>query len=186
VSYLNPEYTKYGSNTGKLIILTIFKDGYDGDAKIWDQKNKPLYPSISGDKGGRQIEALYGIVIHYHIMLIAPNRKIVEKRIDPYDTIGRILQKWIGTNDIKPAFLTKTDEPVVRISDGKIKLALPADENCRLTLFSSKGQAITKNKSYNAVNNEIFIQPQNGLSKGLYFIQIQYDNKDKIYKLVIR
>ena len=92
VPILNQAYTDYGCNMGEIIFLSI--DAGDTDAQVLQYENDygGLLPSISGiNGGGNSVNSIYGISTYPTIVLVAPNRTILEQDIYPVTTISSTL-----------------------------------------------------------------------------------------------
>ena len=92
VPILNQAYTDYGCNMGEIIFLSI--DAGDTDAQVLQYENDygGLLPSVSGvNGGGNSVNSTYGISTYPTIVLIAPNRTILEQDIYPVTTISSTL-----------------------------------------------------------------------------------------------
>ena len=92
VPILNQAYTDYGCNMGEIIFLSI--DAGDTDAQVLQYENDygGLLPSVSGvNGGGNSVNSTYGISTYPTIVLIAPNRTILEQDIYPVTTISSAL-----------------------------------------------------------------------------------------------
>ena len=92
VPILNQAYTDYGCNMGEIIFLSI--DAGDTDAQVLQYENDygGLLPSVSGvNGGGNSVNSTYGISTYPTIVLIAPNRTILEQDIYPVTSISSTL-----------------------------------------------------------------------------------------------
>ena len=92
VPILNQAYADYGCNRGEVVFLSI--DAGDTDAQVLQYENDygGLLPSISGiNGGGDAVNSIYGISTYPTIVLIAPNRTILEQDIYPVTTISSTL-----------------------------------------------------------------------------------------------
>ena len=92
VPILNQAYTDYGCNTGEVVFLSM--DAGDTDAEVLQYENSygGLLPSISGiNGGGDAVNSIYGISAYPTVVLIAPNRMIVEQDIYPVTLISSAL-----------------------------------------------------------------------------------------------
>ena len=92
VPILNQAYTDYGCNTAEVVFLSM--DAGDTDAEVLQYENSygGLLPSISGlNGGGDAVNSIYGISAYPTVVLIAPNRMIVEQDIYPVTLISSAL-----------------------------------------------------------------------------------------------
>jgi len=92
VPTLNQAYTDYGCNTGQVVFISI--DYGDSDAEVLQYENSygGLLPSVSGnDGGGNAVVSSYGIGAYPTVVLIAPDRTILEQDIYPVSNITTAL-----------------------------------------------------------------------------------------------
>ena len=92
VPTMNQAYTDYGCNTGEIFFLSI--DNGDTDAQVLQYENQfgGLFPSVSGiDGGGNLVVSNYGIGAYPTVILIAPDRSILEQDIFPISNITTAL-----------------------------------------------------------------------------------------------
>jgi thiol-disulfide isomerase/thioredoxin len=92
VPTLNQAYTDYGCNTGEIIFISI--DNGESDAAVLQYENDygGLLPSVSGnDGGGNAVISAYGISAYPTVVLIAPDRTILEQDIFPVSNITTAL-----------------------------------------------------------------------------------------------
>ena len=92
VPTLNQAYTDYGCNTGDIIFLSI--DNGDSDAEVtqYETDYGGFLPSASGnDGGGNAVNSAYGIGAYPTVVLIAPDRTILEQDIYPVSDITTAL-----------------------------------------------------------------------------------------------
>ena len=92
VPTMNQAYTDYGCNTGEIFFLSI--DNGDTDAQVLQYENQfgGLFPSVSGiDGGGNLVVSNYGIGAYPTVILIAPDRSILEQDIFPVSNITTAL-----------------------------------------------------------------------------------------------
>ena len=84
VPTINDAFTAFGCNTGEVIFLSI--DNGDTDAEViqYEADYGCLPPAISGDEGGGDsINSAYGIGAYPTVVLIAPDRTILEQDVWP-------------------------------------------------------------------------------------------------------
>ena len=92
VPTINQAYTDYGCNTSDLVFISI--DDGDSDAEVMQYENDygGLLPSVSGnDGGGNTVTTNYGISAWPTVVLIAPNRDILEQDIFPVSNLTTAL-----------------------------------------------------------------------------------------------
>ena len=92
VPTMNQAYTDYGCNTGEVFFISI--DNGDSDATVlqYETDYGGLFPSVSGiDGGGNLVVSNYGIGAYPTVILIAPDRSILEQDIFPVSNITTAL-----------------------------------------------------------------------------------------------
>lgn len=92
--YIESLYNTYGKNQAGLIVLSVYITG-ETDAQVMQQVNnyKIPYPSISSTGGGKTISSAYNPGYTPQLILIAPDKKIVEKDLN-YKQLIPSLQKY--------------------------------------------------------------------------------------------
>ena len=112
VPLLKKQYTKYGSNEGKLFIIELWRDGTNADVKKYVSDHSIPFPVISsGGNGGKptQIANSYQGWGTPSLVLIAPNHKVIKQNM--YHTeVPNILKKHIPS-------LVKIDNNVLSFHD---------------------------------------------------------------------
>jgi len=92
VPTLNSAYEDYGCNTGEVFFISI--DDGDNNAEVLQYENQfgGLFPSVSGTEGGgNAVNSDYGISAFPTVILIAPDRSILEQDIFPVSNITTTL-----------------------------------------------------------------------------------------------
>jgi thiol-disulfide isomerase/thioredoxin len=92
VPTMNTAFSNYGCNSGDLIFIAI--DNGDSDAEVMQYENDygGLLPTASGnDGGGNAVNSAYGISAYPTVILIAPDRTILEQDIFPVSDITTAL-----------------------------------------------------------------------------------------------
>jgi thiol-disulfide isomerase/thioredoxin len=92
VPIINQAYTDYGCNMGEIVFLSI--DAGDTDAQVLQYENSygGLLPSVSGiNGGGDAVNSIYGIGAYPTVVLIAPDRTVIEQDIYPVTLIPNAL-----------------------------------------------------------------------------------------------
>jgi hypothetical protein len=104
---LNKAFDQYGKNKAGLKVIAAFKTGSNAECEKWDNADPSLavsaaekvkYSSISGQSGGTAINTNYSPSAYPTIILIAPDRKIVEKDIFPTNKLPATLAKYTINN----------------------------------------------------------------------------------------
>ena len=92
VPIINQVYTDYGCNMGEIVFLSI--DAGDTDAQVLQYENDygGLLPSVSGvNGGGDAVNSAYGIGAYPTVVLIAPDRTVLEQDIYPVTLMSSTL-----------------------------------------------------------------------------------------------
>jgi thiol-disulfide isomerase/thioredoxin len=92
VPTLNQAYTDYGCNLGEVIFIALDQGDTDSEVIQYENDFGGLIPSVSGNNGGgNAVIANYGISAYPTVVLIAPNRTILEQDIYPVNDITTAL-----------------------------------------------------------------------------------------------
>jgi len=92
VPILNQAYSDYGCNTSQVFFIAI--DNGDSDAEVLQYEDDfgGLFPAVSGnDGGGNEVVSSYGISAYPTVVLIHPDRTILEQDIFPVSNITTAL-----------------------------------------------------------------------------------------------
>lgn len=186
VGDINDAYTQYGSNENGLIVLAAFSSGTDASVIDYDNQWGAIYPTISGNAGGSSINNTYKIGATPSIILIAPDRQIVEQDIWPISTLDPTLEKYdFGTTSTINNLIKNTNHNFsCNISGNRtLKLINSQTENYKIKLFSPSGKLI-KNIFDNNLSSGIheFTPITEKESKGFYIISISNENQKQNIK----
>jgi len=174
VPTMNTAFTNYGCNSGEVIFIAI--DDGDSDAEVLQYENNygGLLPSVSGiDGGGNAVNSAYGISAYPTVILIAPDRTILEQDIFPVSNITTALPN-AGLN-MAPCGAAPSWDCIggVCIDPGTGAGMYPNEAACLSVCGVSAIEEHTKNKEYNKFTDVLgrewncsFIN----LPKGLYII----------------
>ena len=92
VPTLNQAYNDYGCNTGDVIFIAVDNGDNDQEVSQYEIDHNSQVPSVSGiDGGGNAVVSMYGISAYPTVILIAPNRSILEQDIFPVSNITSAL-----------------------------------------------------------------------------------------------
>ncbi len=84
VPIINDAFTMFGCNTGEVIFLSIDNGDTDAEVLQYELDYGALLPAASGnDGGGDAVNNAYGISAYPTVILIAPDRTILEQDIWP-------------------------------------------------------------------------------------------------------
>lgn len=76
-------YSRYGCNEKDVFFIAVSPSDNNTAVQSWDTQYGITYPSIGTDGGGTSICNSYGITAYPTVILIAPNKTIVEQDIWP-------------------------------------------------------------------------------------------------------
>jgi PKD repeat protein len=94
---INQTYIDFGCNTGNVIVIGINTGNTPAQVALYETTYGATYPSIAGTDGGTIITDNYQVGAFPTIILIAPNRDIVEQDIWPVDPLTSVVQGYGGT-----------------------------------------------------------------------------------------
>lgn len=199
VSPLNDAYTKYSKDSkdnGGLVILAISAYFNDTDSTVIEYKNKHniTYPIVSGDtlggNGGLVSMMFKTINALPTIILIAPDKKIVEKNIWPATTITPTIEKYNYATPIlnkDEKFLNYLNDYMSILIVNKNKLAVTIMEPglYKISTFTANGRRIESISKQFFSSGQKYIDLESGFNKNsLYFIEVEYHKGNVIKKLI--
>ncbi len=170
--------------------MTAFVSGTDADCKEWDDAHNVEYPSIGGNAGGSQISNDFGVTGWPTVILIAPDKKIVEKDIYPTSAIEKILQNYdIGNTKIAQSVFSIPNTPhlsLKAVTAQHLTLSIPRTGNYELVLFSADGKMLnTVSTGLLPQGEHIIYWDKNNFSHGVYFIRASSGNLKATKKIVL-
>ncbi|MGY8988302.1 MAG: TlpA family protein disulfide reductase [Flavobacteriales bacterium] len=156
VPTMNTAFTNYGCNSGEVIFIAI--DHGDSDAEVLQYENDygGLLPSVSGiDGGGNAVNSSYGISAYPTVILIAPDRTILEQDIYPVSNITTALPNagltiavcdtGVGTTSISELTLEKENIDM-RIFDVLGRERISSFANLPKGIYIINGRKVLKTK----------------------------------------
>ena len=156
VPTMNTAFTNYGCNSGEVIFIAI--DHGDSDAEVLQYENDygGLLPSVSGiDGGGNAVNSSYGISAYPTVILIAPDRTILEQDIYPVINITTALPNagltiavcdtGVGTTSISELTLEKENIDM-RIFDVLGRERISSFANLPKGIYIINGRKVLKTK----------------------------------------
>lgn len=187
VPNINTEYEKYGSNTKGLIVLAAHKSGTDANIQTFDNTNKVKYPSISGNSGGTTIFSTYQVNTTPTLILIAPDKKIVEKDIWPIANLPTILAKYNFTpitNNLNEKVVNEI--AVKNVNAQKIGFSIPIDGNYKISLYTVEGKKVMDLvDGFVAKGEHAVSMNTHELSSGIYLVKMRFGDVNKSQKIMI-
>ncbi len=174
-------YEYFGCNTGDIIFLGIDYDDTDAEVIVFENNYGATYPSASGIEGGsNSVVSSYQIGAFPTVILIAPNKNIVEQDIWPIAD-GNYLVSVIEpygpaehTCDTAANINSAKNECSIKISPNPVKDAIyiKSDSHFKLIMYNLLGNIL---KELEICKGQSIINISD-LSKGIYFLQIKDEN----------
>ncbi len=182
-------FEEYGCNGGDLFVIGMEADGTTEQTEDFENTcgSAGAHPVISGlDGGGSEVVDAYGPVAFPTIILIAPDRTIVEQDIWPYenDAVDAMLASYgiekqecsiVGVEDFAQINAVQlTPNPVSDIANITFDLAETAKLN--VEIYNIAGQKVYENilGQKSAGNHQLTI-PMAELAVGTYMVKISVD-----------
>ncbi|MBI1267475.1 MAG: T9SS type A sorting domain-containing protein [Cryomorphaceae bacterium] len=202
--FFNELHDTYGCNSGDLICLTI-NNGTDNDAMViaYEQAYGGSFnhaPAISADGGGGEVNANFGINAFPTYCMVGPNRTLVNADIWPVSDMNTFVSAFPAGSGISPmACSVNVAEPTVAISTPMNVFPNPANGNTNIT-YSLANDARVRISIVNLVGEEVmvvtearqsageqrFVANLSQLSKGVYMVRFQQDNKTTTQRLIVQ
>lgn len=189
VPSINAEFKKYGSNKGNLIILAVTNNQTTSQLISYMSIDNYFYPGISidnGGKSGKTIHSDYGINALPTLILIAPNKRVVEKDMWPIGTLSATLKKYDFSTGINTSEKLIGNDFKVILAHDKVKFELAIDGYYSWNICSVNGRLIDGPFNGFISKGEHWFTLDNNLSKGVYLLRIQYGNSEKFEKIVVK
>ncbi|MFA8301169.1 MAG: T9SS type A sorting domain-containing protein [Hyphomicrobiales bacterium] len=188
---VNAAYEAYGCNTGDLYVVGIDHGNTDAQCRLFDEQFGAHYPTVSGVQGGGTgICMNYGIMAYPTIILIAPNKKIVETSLNPFPTghgLKALFDKYnieekdctttgvenLGSEDVS---FSATPNP----STGNITMHFPTQKNGKVDMdvIDINGKIVKSYKNLTLSNAGIKTFDFSELNKGLYFVKALINDQE--------
>ncbi len=190
---INESYVYFGCNSGQVNYFAMDTGDDDAQCIAFDEAFGVEYPTISGvEGGGTAVCNAYGISAYPTVILIAPDRTIVEQDIWPITTaqtiITRLESYGIEEHECPPPI--GIEEPVVSLVSISSVYPNPASTNARIEVMSET-TSIAQVDVYNSIgvaamdtwnvylekgiNNFEFSVAD--LPAGTYFIRLRRENE---------
>lgn len=180
-------YEQFGCNTGDVFYMSLDVDGTDAQTLTFETNNGVLdgAPTASGTGGGIGAGDAYGISALPTIILIAPNRQIVNQDIWPFSvnamvnqlsSVGISPKSCTGNVGIEDAELTAG--AVVAFPNPasdlvNLRFELQAAAQATVEVYDIMGQKVIVMQADNLISGENKVElPLAGLSQGHYTARI--------------
>jgi len=170
-------------------VLAVSQDQPLSELTGYLAADKYLYPGIPSDQGGSKITKDYGNNAWPTMILIGPNKKVVEKKIWPVSTLTATLKKYpLSSNDIHQTVSQDLFDNI-RLNPVKnsIQLSVPFSGYYTLNVYSSDGTMVREIFNGSLAPGEHVITWNKGsLAKGVYIITLSCgDVQKKTYQRTI-
>jgi len=197
---VNQSYLDFGCNQGNVIFLAMNTLADNQSLHEFDSIYGITFPSVSGRQGGGDsIDRMYEIVSHPTVILIAPNKQIVEKYIWPPDTeiLDSIITSYGGFYQPcsvgLPAIIKKQNHAVTLLPNPARDYANISIEaspgKYYLSLYDITGVLLAKQPVLISNQNKEKIQlPLGGFSPGCYLLSLANDTQilEKTKLIILR
>jgi thiol-disulfide isomerase/thioredoxin len=188
-------FVNYGSNSpsAQIYFVSINRDDNNDVMHSWESTymnpTGPYPLGISGtegssDGGPQNFSSLYGITAYPTMILIAPNREIVEQDMWPIST-WTDFRTYFQSHGLNPTIASVVN-PSLLTAD----LSLYPSHASDLVSIDAKGNKINSIRFYDILGNMVFNKSVNGstsienidvsiLRSGIYFADVLLNEKDR-------
>jgi len=186
-SEVSAAYSDFGCNTGNVVVLGINRGSSNAQVYAFDSTYGAYYPAISGTQGGgNRVVDSFEVVSYPTVILIAPDRQILEQYIWPpsqlyldsiIQTHGGLMQPCnVGfyENNIPKAesLLSVWPDP----SRGIVNIAANAGEGVEVSIMSTQGQLIgTYPWNKNIDKSVLQVKEIYGFTSGRFIVFLKKD-----------
>jgi thiol-disulfide isomerase/thioredoxin len=183
-SEVSASFDYFGCNGGNVVYMGINWGSDNNAVHLFDSIWGANYPSVSGlQGGGNNVVDAYQVLSYPSVILIAPDRSILNNHIWPplRDTInaevlaaGGIPQSCtVGLN--QPGLIASTTLLAIPAGHGRVQLKFnrQADQGMHLQVFSSDGRLVARH-FYAGSQTEVFLSD---LNPGFYFASLVSEGK---------
>jgi thiol-disulfide isomerase/thioredoxin len=186
-SEVSAAYSDFGCNSGNVVVLGINWGSNNVNVHAFDSVYGAFYPAISGlQGGGNRVVDSFQVLSYPTVILIAPDRQIIEQYIWPpsQQQLDSIIQSHGGLMLPCTVGLGKSNIPDTESqlavwpnpSQGSVSIGAISGEGMEISIMSSQGQLAGKypwNDSHGI--NEFQIKKLSGLSPGLFIVILKQD-----------
>lgn len=197
--HINMAYTHFGCNTGGLIVLGINWGSTNTLLAQYHQANGFSFPALSGFEGyGNEITEIFQIPSFISVILIAPNRQIVQQYIYPpsFDVLKSIISSYGITQS---PCAVGTDEQLAPEKDSIKVYPNPASSHINIlgnfgtpyqfsaTLYDVTGRLIRRFDQNFSLASGVSTLNIKGIAPGHYILKvIDKDGFGRANKLIIK
>jgi len=165
---INESYVYFGCNSGDVNYFAIDTGDDDAACILFDETFGVEYPTISGvEGGGTQICNDYQIPLYPTVILIAPDRTILEQDIWPIPSAQTIIDALeahgLEEHDCPPPI--GIEEPIAGLASISSVYPNPAGSNARIVISSEEAMSAGV-EVYNAIGIKVLEIQQTDLVPG--------------------
>lgn len=169
-------YEHFGCNSSNVIFLSIDQGDNNSQVTQFDNTYGIHCPSISGvEGGGTAINSTYGITAFPTVILIAPNKNIIEQDIWPISDAAFLISKITTHGGIPAACVNGVND----LKNNKIISVYPNPANDYIKIDCSSEDLKSLNvQIYNVLGELVFESKSNdliqvkNLNNGSYFVKV--------------
>ena len=199
---IHQAFMTYGANSAsaQVYFVTINRDDNNTVLKNWEttymSATGPYPRGISGTQGSstggpQNFSSVYGIAAYPTMILIAPNKQIVEQDMWPINTANDFNPYFLshGINPGSVSIETNTlEENTLQIfpnpSQNIVNIALKNQSIKQITLFNLLGNQVYRS-NFEGVANQTDIDVAQ-LSNGIYIVEVLTSNNQKVLKKLVK
>jgi thiol-disulfide isomerase/thioredoxin len=186
-SQVSAAFSDFGCNTGNVIVLGLNWGSNNANVHAFDSVYGAFYPAISGlQGGGNRVVDSFQVASYPTVILIAPDRQIVEQYIWPPSQmqLDSIIQSHGGLMktcnvDIEENNISGKESPITvwpNPAKGVVNIGANTGDDIEISIMYSNGRLQGKYPwDENSGKREYRIKDIYGLSPGLYIVILKKD-----------
>ena len=179
VPIVNEAFEKYGCNQGDVFFLSVDYGDTDAEVLQYEEYFGVLLPGVSGlDGGGNDVVSAYGVNTFPTIILIAPDRSIVDQSISPVSeiTFHNAITVTAGI-DANPDACNLVGVNDLEDTGYDIHKVYPNPTNSvAFVAFSMEASASVSVEVYNMVGQLVYSIPANDYTEGTHTLEINTED----------
>ncbi len=195
-------FEEYGCNTGGLYVIGLEADGTTAQTEQFEVScgSADGHPVVSGlDGGASDIVDMYSPAAFPTIILVAPDRTIIEQDIWPFSaSIADDIMDGLGIEKQECALVSSTEGVEEFVSDMRlspspfnerllVQFELETQAQVQIDLINSLGQVVAEQPLMRLATGAHRIEfPGGNLAEGLYFTRITIDGEHMITRRAIK
>lgn len=183
----------FGSNQGNVFFLSISTNSTNPQVAEFDKLHGITCPSVSGlDGGGNAVFDQYFVYANPTVIIITPDRQIVEQYVDP-PTTENITEKlialggfFVGQEEFESIENQMSIFPNPVIHEAEICFDLPISQNATLSIFDLQGRLVKQNQNFGVQNKNSIKIDFSHLQPSIYFVTIESNGTTIFREKVIK